>query len=72
MDELIAKCCTGTVKEFANEMGVCERTLHDYLDVLKDLLKEWEVTIIYNTTSKSYQYSKAGRLEFTSKWINKE
>jgi len=72
MNELIAKCCTGTAKEFARSIGVCERTLYDYISVLKSLLKEWGVTIIYNTALKSYQYTRLGKLEISYRWINNE
>jgi hypothetical protein len=72
IDERIANRTTGTAKEFARSIGVCERTLYDYISVLKSLIKVFGVTIIYNTDLKSYQYSRLGKLEISYKWINSE
>jgi len=72
MNELIANSCTGTAKEFAGIIGVCERTLHDYMSVLKSMIKEWGVTITYNTALKSYQYTRLGRMEISCRWVNNE
>ena len=60
LDSLIRQECTGTASEFAQKLGVSERTLYYHLNELKLL----GVEIVYDPYQKTYRYTKPGRLFF--------
>jgi hypothetical protein len=70
IDDLLYRRCTGTAKEFAWEIGVSIRTLHVYLAVMNDFLKQYGVYITYSSKLKSYHYSKPGRLKTFCIWLD--
>ncbi len=68
MDKLISGSNTGTAKEFAAKIGVCERSLYGHLLVIKHFLGKYEVKITYNTALRSYQYTRRGSLKIAIVW----
>ena len=69
MDELIRTGSTGTPKEFASKLGVCERTFFEYLSFFKDIVGKYNVSVLYNDIQQTYEYNRSGRLKITFKWI---
>jgi hypothetical protein len=72
MDELIRNSCTGKARSFASKIGVSERSLYDYLALMKELVEDDGVTITYNTALKTFQYTGSGRLKIIFQWVNDE
>ncbi|MBW3466949.1 helix-turn-helix domain-containing protein [Arthrospiribacter ruber] len=60
LDELIRKKATGPPKQLARRFGVSERTVYEYINVLRDLGAE----ISYCNTSESYYYKQRGEFCF--------
>ena len=58
MDQMIGRRSTGGPENFARRLGVSERTMYNYLDVLKGL----GATIHFSRCSNSYLYIEEGRL----------
>ena len=63
MDEMIRHRSTGPPREFAGRIGICERTFHDYMILLKDIVGKFGVSIVYNYDLDSYEYDSPGRLD---------
>lgn len=59
--ELIRVGLTGCPKDFANKLGVSERTIYNYLEFMK---VELEAPIVYNNSKKSYCYDGECGLKF--------
>ena len=60
LDNLIRKECTGTANEFAQKLGVSERTLQNHLQQLREL----GIDVIYDHYKRTYRYTKKGRISF--------
>lgn len=59
MHQLIKLHATGTPKEFAQKMGVSERTLYELLNIAKEL----GACIEFNRYCRSYVYKQPMRLQ---------
>lgn len=57
MDQLIRLKSTGNPKQFAYKLGVSERTLYDYLNIMK----REGAQIEYSNSSESYYYEIEGK-----------
>jgi hypothetical protein len=68
INELIAARCTGTPAELASKLNMGLRNLYNYIDVLKDSIKEFNVNILYNQCMHTYEYDQPGKLEFGFNW----
>ncbi|MCH7400780.1 HTH domain-containing protein [Belliella kenyensis] len=60
LDELIRKKATGSPKQLAKKFDVSERTIYDYINILRELGAE----IFYCSICESYMYKKHGRFDF--------
>lgn len=58
MDQLVRLKCTGCPLKFAEKIGVSQRTLFNYLNLLADLGAQ----IRYNSHIESYEYTSTGKL----------
>jgi hypothetical protein len=54
---------TGSAAQFAKQLGISERSLFNYLNVLKN---EFHCPLIFDKSSNSYQFKQAGNLNL--KW----
>lgn len=61
LDLLIRQKGTGSPPEFARKMGISERSLYEYLKVLKDL----GAPIKWSRQDKSYYYSIEGQFRIS-------
>ena len=57
---------TGSAAQFAAQLEISERSLFNYLNVLKN---EFNCPLIFDKSSNSYQFKQAGNLNF--KWQTK-
>ncbi len=57
---------TGSAAQFAKQLGISERSLFNYLNVLKN---EFQCPLIFEKSSNSYQFKQAGNLNL--KWQTK-
>jgi transcriptional antiterminator len=64
LSTLIEQEKTGTPKEFAKQLGISERTLNRYLNILRH---EYHVNIAYSRINKSYYYKNSVEIIFTIK-----
>ena len=64
LSTLIEQEKTGTPKEFAKQLGISERTLNRYLNILRH---EYHVDIAYSRINKSYYYKNNVEIIFTIK-----
>lgn len=64
LSTLIEQEKTGTPKEFAKQLGISERTLNRYLNILR---YEYGVEIAYSRVNKSYYYKNSVEIIFTIK-----
>jgi len=60
LDSFIRQERTGTAEEFADKLGVSERTLQNHLQQLREL----NVSIVYDHCKKTYRYPQKGRITF--------
>ena len=60
IDSLIRHEHTGTAEEFAEKLGISERTLQNYLQQLREI----GVDIAYDYYNKTYKYTQKGRIYF--------
>ena len=60
IDLLLRQKNTGTSYAFAQKVGISRTTLMDIIDELRSL----GFPIIYNYTSKNYEYARGGQLMF--------
>ena len=60
LDSLIRQESTGTAEEFAQKLGVSERTLRNHLQQLREL----GIEIVYDYNRKTYRYTSKGRITF--------
>jgi predicted DNA-binding transcriptional regulator YafY len=58
--EFIEKTETGNPAELAAKLGVSERMIYKYLDILKS---EFNVPIKYNHSKKTYFFSETGSID---------
>ena len=61
--ELIDKANTGTPADLAKRLGVTERMIYKYLDILKS---EFNAPIKYNHSTHSYFFTEKGTIDL--KW----
>jgi predicted DNA-binding transcriptional regulator YafY len=61
LDQFIRQKGTGSPPEFARKMGISERSLYEYLKVLKDL----GAPIKWSRQDKSYYYSVEGQFRIS-------
>jgi predicted DNA-binding transcriptional regulator YafY len=61
LDQFIRQKGTGAPPEFARKMGISERSLYEYLKVLKDL----GAPIKWSRQDKSYYYSIEGQFRIS-------
>ena len=61
LDQFIRVKGTGSPPEFARKMGISERSLYEYLKVLKDL----GAPIKWSRQDKSYYYSVEGQFRIS-------
>lgn len=59
IDHLISCKSTGTPAEFAHKIGLSERSLYEYIK----LLKKFGAPVVYSRARGSYQYSEEGRFQ---------
>jgi predicted DNA-binding transcriptional regulator YafY len=59
LDQFIRQKGTGSPPEFAQKMGVSERSLYEYLKVLKEL----GAPIRFSRQDRSYYYEKGGQFQ---------
>jgi len=57
IDHLIFTKSTGTPKQFASKLSISERTLYNYLTIMK----EFGAPIVYSKNRQSYYYKCEGR-----------
>ena len=72
MDELTRTRSTGTPRDFAFKLGVCERTFFEYLSFFKDIVGKYNVSVLYNDIQQTYEYNQSGRLEIKCSWVDEE
>lgn len=60
LDSLIRKERTGTADEFAQKLGVSERTLKNHLRQFREL----GIDVIYDHYKKTYKYTQRGKISF--------
>lgn len=60
LDSLIRKECTGTANEFAQQLGVSERTLQNHLQQLREL----GIDVVYDHYKRTYKYNQKGKVFF--------
>ena len=60
-DQLIRMKSTGSPKEFADKLGISERSLYDFLDELK---YDFDCPIAYCHLRRSYYYTCEGKMTF--------
>ena len=56
MDQFIQKKATGTPKQLASKLGISERTVFEYMCILKS----FNAPVRYNRTLGSYYYEESG------------
>jgi predicted DNA-binding transcriptional regulator YafY len=61
LDSFIRSKGTGSPPEFAQKMGVSERSLYEYLKVLKDL----GAPIRFSRQERSYYYENGGQFQIS-------
>lgn len=61
LDQLIRQKGTGSPPEFARKMGISERSLYEYLKVLKDL----GAPIKWSRQDRSYYYTVEGQFRIS-------
>jgi predicted DNA-binding transcriptional regulator YafY len=61
LDQFIRQKGTGSPPEFAQKMGISERSLYEYLKVLKDL----GAPIKFSRQSRSYYYEADGQFRIS-------
>jgi predicted DNA-binding transcriptional regulator YafY len=61
LDQFIQRKGTGSPPEFAQKMGVSERSLYEYLRVLKEL----GAPIRFSRQERSYYYEKGGQFQIS-------
>lgn len=61
IDQFIRQKGTGSPPEFARKMGISERSLYEYLKVLKDL----GAPVKWSRQDKSYYYSTEGQFRIS-------
>jgi len=61
LDQFIRQKGTGSPPEFARKMGISERSLYEYLKVLKDL----GAPVKWSRQDKSYYYSSEGQFRIS-------
>lgn len=66
LDELIRKKATGNPKQLAKKFNVSERTIYDYIKILKDLGAD----ICYCNIAESYIYKIYGKFDFKFRTID--
>jgi transcription initiation factor IIE alpha subunit len=62
LNNLIVQQKTGSPKEFSKRLGISERTLNRYLNILRH---EYHVDIAYSRINKSYYYKNSVEIIFT-------
>ncbi|MDP4187465.1 MAG: hypothetical protein Q8907_03305 [Bacteroidota bacterium] len=60
IDYFIQKGETGSPKELAEKLSICERSVYSYIGFMKS---ELHAPIVYDFQLKSYSYQKNGKLE---------
>lgn len=60
LDSLIGKECTGTADEFAQKLGISERTLQNHIQQLRGM----GIDVIYDHYRRTYKYTQRGRIFF--------
>ena len=60
MDQLIRQKATGSPRQLAVKIGLSERMIYEYLD----LMKEWGAEISYSKELQSYLYGKSIRFKY--------
>lgn len=60
LDSLLQQESTGTATEFAERIGVSERTLQNHLQQLREM----GIEIIYDKYKKTYKYAHKGKITF--------
>lgn len=63
MDQMIILRSTGSPEDFASRLGVSERTMYNYLSLLKEL----GAPIRYSSRKESYVYVEDGRIRLEYK-----
>lgn len=58
MDQMIRMQTTGSPEDFASRLGVSERTMYNYLELLKSL----GAPVQFSRCSGSYIYAERGRI----------
>ena len=61
LDFMLRTGNAGTATDIANKFGISERTLRTYFNQLKDM----GVPIEYNSTCKTWRYTRPGKLTLT-------
>ena len=60
IDSLIRHEHTGSAEEFAEKLGISERTLRSHLQQMRDI----GIDVIYDYYKKTYRYAEKGRISF--------
>jgi len=60
LDSLLQQESTGTATEFAERVGVSERTLQNHLQQLREM----GIEIVYDKYKKTYKYAQKGKITF--------
>lgn len=60
LDHLIRRKATGTPTELARKFGISERTVYDYIEVLRSL----GAPITYDRVRNTYRYQNPGKFCF--------
>ncbi len=59
MDQMIGRHSTGRPEDFASRLGISERTMYNYLEVMKEL----GAPILFSRCNNSYLYFEEGRIK---------
>jgi len=72
IDGYISSRTTGNIEEFSNKLKICERSVHNNINFMEKLIKEYGVTIVWNPVLNSYQYSDRGHIIIDIKFIKED
>lgn len=70
--EIIYKGETGPARDIANLLGCSERTFSSNLKLLRGLLEKSDVHVLYDYAYKSYVFSRKGKFNLGTGWVDSE
>ena len=70
IDQLIRLSATGTPKELANKLDICEASVYNLLFIIKELAFEQDADVKFDRCRLLYYYTKPLKLYFGFKLLN--